>query len=130
MRKQVFPHAMRGWEIALLVLGAPLWLPLLLAAFAVLLSLYIVLWLLVLCLWATAVSLAVGSLGACAIAVLYMAGGRTLAGLAALGAGVFCAGLSLFLILGCIAATKGVCRLTKTIALRVKNACMRKEAAQ
>lgn len=34
----------RGWNIALLILGAPLWLPLLIAALAVAFSLYAALW--------------------------------------------------------------------------------------
>ena len=41
-----------GTEIALLVLGAPIWIPLLLTVFVVVLSLYIVLWSLMLSLWA------------------------------------------------------------------------------
>lgn len=41
-----------GWDIALLIIGAPLWAPLLIAAFVIYFSLYIVLWSLVAVLWA------------------------------------------------------------------------------
>ena len=42
----------RAWEVILLVLGAPLWLPLLLAVLAVVLALYVTLWAVVIALWA------------------------------------------------------------------------------
>ena len=41
-----------AWETALLILGAPLWIPLLIAAFAVIFSLYAILWTVNICLWA------------------------------------------------------------------------------
>ena len=40
-------RALKAWETVLLVLGSPVWLPLLIAAVAVALSLYAVLWVLV-----------------------------------------------------------------------------------
>ena len=43
---------LRAYEIVLLVLGAPLWIPLLLAAAGVMAAIYIVLWSLILSLWA------------------------------------------------------------------------------
>ena len=47
---------MRAWEIVLLILGFPVWFPLLVAAGAVILSLYVVLWVLLICLWAIEIS--------------------------------------------------------------------------
>ena len=52
----------RRWLIVLLALGSPIWLSLLIAAAAVVLSLYIVLWSLILSLWAVELSLAVAAL--------------------------------------------------------------------
>ena len=43
---------LRVWEIVLLILGSPIWLPLLIVVFAVALTLYVVLWAVNLCLWA------------------------------------------------------------------------------
>ena len=43
---------LKAWEIVLLSLGSPIWLSLLIAAFAVALSLFVVLWALIICLWA------------------------------------------------------------------------------
>lgn len=42
----------KSWEILLLVLGSPIWLSLLIVAFAVALTLYAVLWSLIIVLWA------------------------------------------------------------------------------
>jgi hypothetical protein len=48
-------------------------------------------------------------------------------GLAMLAAGMVCGGLSVFMFLGCKAATKGVVILTKNIARWIKNCFIRKE---
>ena len=55
-------RALRVWEIVLLILGAPLWRPLLLAAAAVILAVYVVLWSLVIALAAVDLSVAAVSL--------------------------------------------------------------------
>ena len=47
----------KGLHILLLILGFPLWFPLLIAGFAVVLSLYALLWSVVISLWAVFVSL-------------------------------------------------------------------------
>ena len=43
---------LRGWEIAVMIIGSPVWIPLLIAAAAVIFALYAVMWSLVLVLWA------------------------------------------------------------------------------
>ena len=50
---------MKGWEIVLLVLGSPVWVPLLAAAVVVVLSVYISLWAVVGSLWSVFASLVV-----------------------------------------------------------------------
>ena len=118
-------------EIVLLVIGFPLWFPLLIVVpFSVIISLYAVLWSVIVSLWAVFGSLigsAAGVLigGVCFIAVGYMPSGIFL-----IGASLFCAGLSVFLFYGCKAATKGTVWLTKRIALGIKNLFIRKEKAQ
>ena len=109
-----------AWETALLVLGAPVWLPLLIAVFAVLLSLYIVLWSVIISLWAAFVSLALSALGVAAAGAAFAFGTGRLAGIAMLGAGAVCAGLSVFLFFGCKAASKGTVFLTKKLTLGIK----------
>lgn len=53
---------MCAWEIVLLVLGSPLWLTLLIAAFAVVLSVTVLILAVWISLWAAELSLAVGAL--------------------------------------------------------------------
>ena len=128
VRERIKPRGrMPVWEMVLLVLGFPLWFPLLLAAFAVLLSVYIVLWSLILCLWAAELALAVSALGALAAGILSLFRGDSSNGLLAIGAGLASAGLSVFLFFGCKAASKGAVVLTGKIALWVKSLFLRKE---
>ncbi len=123
-------RALKAWEIALLALGSPVWFPLLLAAIVVLLSVYVVVWSLLISLWAVEVSLAACAVSGIAYGAVYGLIGGGSAGIALLGAGVFCAGLSVFLFFGCTAATRGVVRLTGKIALGVKSLFIKKEAAK
>ncbi len=97
---------LRPWEIVLLVLGCPVWLSLLLAAFAVMLSLC-------LSLWAVFVSLAACALGGIVAGIGFACNGHALSGMAMIGAGLVCVGLSIFMFYGCKAATGGMWRLIK-----------------
>ena len=120
---------MQLWEILLLVLGFPLWFPLLLAAFAVLLSVYVVIWSLIISLWAVELSCIVGALGSLASGLLSLFRGDVSPGLLMIGAGLILAGLSVFLFFGCRAVSKGALHMTGKIAIRVKSLFLRKEKA-
>lgn len=109
-----------GWQITLLVLGSPLWLSLLIGAFAVVLSLYIVLWAVVICLWAAFASVAACSLAGFCCGTSFACRGYGLQGVAMLGAGFVLAGVSIFLFFGCKAATKGTVLLSKKIGIGIK----------
>ena len=128
VREKVRPkRRLRGRELALLILGSPLWLPLLIAAFAVAISLYISLWVVVISLWAVAISLPLCAMYGIVIAVLLAKQGDAAAGAAALGMSIFTAGLAILMILGCAALTKGVCKLTKRMFLGIKTSLIGKE---
>ncbi|MGN1444520.1 MAG: DUF1700 domain-containing protein [Acutalibacteraceae bacterium] len=129
VKERVRPkRTLRAWEVVLLLLGSPVWLSLLIAAFAVVLSAYVVIWSVVISLWAIEVSLAACSLaGVISVAVLSFQGNR-LAGIAMLGAGIFCVGLSIFCFFACKEATKGTLLLTKKIALGIKSLFIGKES--
>ena len=119
----------KAWEIVLLVLGSPIWLSLLIAAFAVVLSLYISLWAIIISLWAVFVSLIVCALAGIAVGILWAVIGKIFAGVAMIGAGILCTGLSIFLFFGCKAATKGAALLAKKMVLGIKRCFLRKEDA-
>ena len=117
-------------EIVLLALGSPLWLPLVIAAFAVILSLYISLWAVIISLWAIFVSFSACSIGGVLACVVFTADGNGAPGLAMLAAGIVCAGLAIFMFYGCKAAAKGTLMLTQKTAVWIKNCVSGKETAE
>lgn len=110
-----------AWEIVLLAVGAPIWLSLLIAAFAVVLSLYVTLWAVVISLWAVPVSLAACGLAGVIFGIGFALTGKGTAAMAMLGAGLLCGGLAVFGFWSCAAAAKGAALLTRSTALWVKN---------
>ena len=113
-------HRLGTREIVLLVLGAPIWISLLVAAFAVVLSVYASLWAAVISFWTVPVSLAAGALGGVLGAPLFWWGGNPYGGLSMLGAGLFCAGLTVFAHYACKAITRAVAILTKHLTIGIK----------
>ena len=120
---------LKGWQITLLILGSPLWLPLLIAALAVMLSLYLSLWAGILSLWAVFGTVIGCAFGVAVAGVGFALSGNGLTGMAMISAGVVCAGLSIFLFYANKAATRGTLWLTKKIALSVTNPFAKKEEA-
>lgn len=119
----------KTWETVLIILGFPVWFSLLAAAFAVVFSLYVSLWSIIISLWAC-----VASLGACSAGGVISGGvlactGNVPAGVAAIGAGVVCAGLFILFLYGTKAATDGMVLFTKKLALAIKRSFMKVEVA-
>lgn len=118
---------MKVWEILLLTLGSPIWLSLLIAVFAVILSLYAALWSVIISLWAVFISLVIcavaGLIGSAALLLCH----NNVAGVAMLGAGILCAGVSIFICFGCKAATKAAFAIPKALALTMKKKIIQKE---
>jgi len=118
---------MKAWEIVLLAVGSPLWIVLLAAALVIIFALYIVIWSVVISLWAVGAALAGCALGSIPVLVLNCVYGSVWTGLAMLGMGLVCAGISIFWFFGCKALTKCVVLLTKKIVLGIKKLFVRKE---
>lgn len=118
-----------AWLIVLLVLGAPLWIPLLLAAFAVVLAAYIVIWAVTVAFWAVWIVFIACALAGIAAGILLAVQRKPVQGLLLISAGIVLAGLSIFTFFACRAATKGAAFLTKKMALGIKSKLRRKEAA-
>ena len=119
---------MKGWEIALLILGAPLWIPLLIAALAILLTVYIVLWAVIISLWAADLGLAAAAVASLVSVVPYLRAGN-LAGVGvAVGAALICAGLAVLMFHACVCLTRAVIQLMGKILLGVKTLFMGKGA--
>lgn len=123
-------RALRVWEILLIALGSPIWLSLLITAFAVTLSGVAVMFSIVVSLWAvfgTSVCCAVGFVAAGGI---FAAFENALTGIATVGTGIFLAGVAIFLFFGCKAATVGVLHLIKVLIFSIKKCFVEKEKAQ
>lgn len=123
-------RALRAWEIVLIVLGFPVWFPLLMAAGSICLSVYLVFWTLIIALWAIEISLVGAVFSAIASAAVQTVQGSGLSALMPLGAAIFIAGLTIFAFYGCIAASKGIIKLTKKIGVGIKSLFVAKEKKQ
>ena len=131
VRESVRPkRQLAGWEIALLVIGSPVWFSLIIAALAIMFSVYVVIWSVIFSLWAVDLAFCASSV-ACVIAglVMIVRGGGS-AGLLLIGAGFILGGMSVFLFFGCLAATKGAAVLTKEIAAWMKSMFIRKDSGR
>lgn len=125
MQRKLRPkRSLAGWEIALLILGAPVWLPLLIAAGAVVLSVLIVLWAVVISLYAVALSLAVAGIGA--VVAVFLPAGSGVSPLLGIGAGLLLAGLGILLFVAMISASKALVRGFKGAVLSAKTNMIRK----
>ncbi len=107
-------------NITLLILGFPLWFPLLIAAFAVVFSIVVALWSVVVSLWATFVALIVSSVACFIVSIIGILTGQIVHSLALLATALLAGGISLFVFIGCKALTRGMWWLTKVIFRAIK----------
>lgn len=115
------------WLIILLILGFPIWFPILIAVFAIVFSVYVTLWSVIVALWSVfgaIIGCAVGGIIGGSIIAL---NGSHLPGFAILGAGIVCSGVAILFFFGCKFATKGLALLTYKPFLWIKS-FIRKEA--
>lgn len=122
IKKASTKRKLRTWEIVLLAVGSPVWVPLAIAAAAIVFTLYVVFWAVVGSIWAAPISLsAVGLAGLSILPIIYFIQGNLLGGIAIIGLGVFSAGLAIFAFYGCIKATKGGAILTQKTVLGIRS---------
>lgn len=118
-------RGLEAWMIVLLVLGSPVWIPLVASAAGTVISVYVSLWTVVISLYAVFIALAVSSVG-CVVGSFFMIGSIPNV-IVAWGAALLCAGLAiLFLLLSNLAA-KGLVKLTKLAWEACKGIFKRKE---
>lgn len=123
-------RSLSGGEVALIVLVFPLWFPLLVAFLAIVFSLYVTLFALSLSLWGVEVGFWGAAIGGVGIAVMYGFQGFMMPGLAALGVGLFAAGVAIVWIAACVSATKGIIKLGGKLGVGIKRLFIRKEKAE
>ncbi len=117
-----------GTTVLLIILGFPLWFPLLAAAFAVAISLYAVLFSVAVSLWGVFISLVATGVCGVIISVAYFASGGASMGFVLLGAGLLLLGLSVFLFFSCKETTKWTLCLAKKAFISAKNRISGKES--
>ena len=128
-KTQPKPHKFTTFEIVALVLGSPLWIALLVVAFATVFTIYASLCTTIISLWAVfgaLIAYATASLPMCLVCVFT---NKAISGLAILALGLVCAGLSILTFYGCKWATKAIVFATKKITLFIKNSFIKKEIA-
>ena len=118
-----------GWEIALLILGIPVWVPLISAAFVVGISLFVSVWSIIISIWACFAALAVVCPSLLALGVVQIVKAGTITGIALIGASLISAGLTVFAFYGCLALSKTMIKLTVWICMRIKGLFTKKEVA-
>jgi len=120
---------LRWWEIVLLILGSPVWLSLVIAAAAVVFSVWISLWSVVISLYATTVALCASALGLLIGVVPVLTAGYFGQAAILAGAVLICAGLAISFFLLSHLAAKGMVQLTKLTFQGIRKIFKRKEQA-
>lgn len=116
---------LRGWEIVLLVLGSPVWMPILIAALAIVLSMYLVLWSLILTLYAVDLSLAAAGVAGVLGSLAYVPFGNYAPGGMMIAAGMVCAGVAILLFFGFNQIARSIWGLTKSLGRFIKSRFVR-----
>ena len=117
-------RSMKGWEIALLILGFPLWLPLLIVfagtIFVILVTVYAVIWVLVICVYAGVLALGACLLAGIAAGIILLVRGFPAAGLLLLGGGMVVCGFAVLFVLIAIWTTRLAIFVCKKIGIGIK----------
>ena len=122
-------RTLRAWEIVLLVLGSPVWLPLAVAALTVIFAVYAVLWAADVCCYAVTAAVAASALALLGAGVILTVRGLASTGLLLWAGTLVCAGLSIPLFLGSNLATKGIARGSRGVGRWLKARIAGREAA-
>ncbi len=127
VKEKVKPkQALKAWEVVLLVLGAPVWVPIILALCSVVLSCYLVVWVMIISLYVLDLSVAFSGLAMVATAFASLIQGQFAVFGMMLGCGLMAVGLSILLFFGFNLVTKGILWLSKKILIGIKGLFIKK----
>ncbi|MBQ9341464.1 MAG: DUF1700 domain-containing protein [Lachnospiraceae bacterium] len=113
--------------LILIVILFPLWLPILAVVFGLTIALFATLWSLVVAFYAVTVALVVGGAGSIVWVLGMLFTGHLTGAALGVGAGLFCIGLGILMVFGCIAFTKGAIKLTVDVLVSIKKKIVGKE---
>lgn len=108
-----------AWEIVLIILGFPIWFPLLLVGLILFTVGYFILWILEFVLYIVDVAMLVAGGGSFVVFLMALTDGKLL--ISYLGMSLAAFGLAGLLFVACFYSTKGVIKLTKRNAIAIKS---------
>lgn len=121
VKEKVKPkRELKTWEIVLLILGAPLWIPLVLAVILTALAIYVSVWSLIIALYSADLSIAVSGLASIGISVVLLFDGQFVSFGTLFGIGLVFTGLSILLFFAFNYVTKGILWLSKKALIGIK----------
>lgn len=119
VREKIKPkRKLKAWEIVLLILGFPLWFPLLLTAVILAFVFYLLIWVLVIVCYSVELALAASSFAGLIAFVAYLANGNF--NLMSIGVAIMAGGGAVLFIFACYGATKATLKLSKAIMTKIK----------
>ena len=125
VKEKVKPNRkIKGWEIALIICGFPLWFPLLITGLVLLFVAYLLTWVFTIVAYVVETSFIVASVGGAVGFIGYMFTGEI--NLIALGASIACLGAAILFAFACYYITKGNIKLSKNLFIWIKRGFMRK----
>ena len=113
--------------LILIVVLFPLWLPIIATIFGLAIGLFATLWALVVAFYAVTIALVVGGAASIVWVLGMLFTGHIVSAGLGVGAGLFCIGLAILMVFGCIAFTKGAIRLTVDAIVGIKKKVSGKE---
>lgn len=119
----------KGVWLTLVILGFPLWFPLLAAFASVFLALYISVWAVIVSLYAVVLSLGVSCVASLVAGLAFCFVKTVSLGLCVFGAALLCGALTLFMIKPVYMITKGLIKFTAYIIRKIKSLFIAKKGA-
>ena len=118
---------LRGWQIACLILGSPIWVPLLLVAIILIFVWYIVIWVIVIAFFAIDLALFVSGIAMVIAGLASIAQMEPAVPVLTIGIGLILIGGSVLLFLPLLKLAKVTCKLGKKTALWIKSWFVRRK---
>lgn len=117
---------LRGWEILLLILGFPLWFPLVLTGLVLFFTFFLVIWILILTFYSIVLSFCIAGISSIVFSVISFGTGEFTQGLLWLGAGLLLVGLAILLLIASNKLAVSLMKLCKKIIHGLKTHLVRR----
>lgn len=119
---------LRAWEIVLLIVGAPLWFPLLLTGIILIFTFFLVIWILIFTLYIIVLSFGLSGIASLVFSVIGFVSGDLTQGLLWLGTGLLMLGLTVLLLLASNKLAAVLAKLSRKVLHAMKTRLARKGA--